>query len=755
MPASSAKLSSITSSELLIITDLDDHKIVYCNDKIRLEQEKNWKNRPCMEDFYENLVHQDDLSDFLKTLKRVKKPASSFGREQVVRFRKNPDSNWEEYVFQHRPYKGHKDQQKNMLLSIAAKNNKKEPKDDDYRQMFNTIDEAFCIFEMIYDCDGKATDYLFLETNPAFEKQIGLGNVVGKTMRELIPDHEDYWFEVYGKVALSGKSVRFQYQAKKTKQRWFDLFALRRGDQNSRQVAVLFRDITEEKMAKLSQKETSEKLQQNILSHQQELQKSKELLQTVFDTTNLGIAVLKAQFDDKGEIKDFLYLRINKVLKDLYKKVDPLGKTFLEVAKFGFRPELFEDFSEVIRSGNDMDKEIHLDRAGKNLWFRITARPHSDLLIVSIEDITGVKLAAQKLVEALRFKKHLVRTTPETIMIVNLNSFSVRYLNKDLFSEEGMTKERIEGTSLPEILPYIHPQDREKITGLHRTLLKSGEEEIHDTEIRLKLDGSTWEWFSVRGSIFQRRDENWVDEYVLLLRNIHQQKKTNQALLKAEKFSIQGEIARTLAHELRNPIASIGMATEVIGHKMEKKQKEDLKNYLDILTRCTKRLNVLVGDLLNSSNYSPTVLRKEDLGKIVEASIEKAADRIYLAGIDLKKNFDGVYSIKADKEKLEIAILNILVNASEATPPEKGKVEITIKSENSSFILIIKDNGIGMKKEEKERLFDAFYTNKKTGTGIGLNSVKNILEEHDAKIEVCSQPKKGSTFMIHFPKIKS
>lgn len=357
--------------------------------------------------------------------------------------------------------------------------------------------------------------------------------------------------------------------------------------------------------------------------------------------------------------------------------------------------------------------------------------------------------------ETVQFKRQLVRTTPETIVIINLNELKIRYVNADIYPEKGLDKESIEGTPIENVLPYIHPRDREKVIDLHKKLLKSKDDDIHDIEIRLNLKkNEDWEWFSIRGKIFQRRDEAWIEEYVLLVRNINKLKTTQKALINAERYSIQGEIARTLGHELRNPLASIGMATEVLNQKIDKEQKEPLKNYLDILSRSTKRLNKLVSDLLNVSNYSPTVFKNQSLSAIVESSIEKASDRIYLAGIDLKRNYQGKFLIKADKEKLEIAILNLLVNASEATPPENGIIEIGIQENNSCYILSIRDNGRGIEKEEMATLFDAFYTNKKTGAGIGLNSVKNILEEHDAKIEVCSKPEQGATFKIYFHKIE-
>ena len=114
-----------------------------------------------------------------------------------------------------------------------------------YRGLFNSIDEGFCVIEMLFDSEGNPVDYRFLETNPAFEKQSGLQNVVGKCVRTLVPQYEDRWVERYGRVALTGESTRFIDQAQAPGGRWFDVYAFRLGAQEGRRVAILFTDITE------------------------------------------------------------------------------------------------------------------------------------------------------------------------------------------------------------------------------------------------------------------------------------------------------------------------------------------------------------------------------------------------------------------------------------------------------------------------------------------------------------------------------
>ncbi|MDQ3687975.1 MAG: PAS domain S-box protein [Acidobacteriota bacterium] len=119
-----------------------------------------------------------------------------------------------------------------------------------YRTLFNSIDEGFCIIELIFDDMGKPRDYRFVEFNPTFEKQIGLENAAGKTAREMVPNLESRWFEIYGKVALTGDPVRF-VDGSEVIGRWFDVYAFRVGDETSRKVAVLFNDITSRKKFEL------------------------------------------------------------------------------------------------------------------------------------------------------------------------------------------------------------------------------------------------------------------------------------------------------------------------------------------------------------------------------------------------------------------------------------------------------------------------------------------------------------------------
>lgn len=116
----------------------------------------------------------------------------------------------------------------------------------EYRTLFESMDEGFCIIEVLFDRDNRATDYRFLRLNPAFAKHTGMAGAQGRTMRELAADLEPFWFETFGHIALTGEPARFQSRAAEL-HRWFDVYAFRYGDPIHRQVAIMFRDITERK----------------------------------------------------------------------------------------------------------------------------------------------------------------------------------------------------------------------------------------------------------------------------------------------------------------------------------------------------------------------------------------------------------------------------------------------------------------------------------------------------------------------------
>ncbi|MGZ7063998.1 MAG: PAS domain-containing sensor histidine kinase [Candidatus Angelobacter sp.] len=127
--------------------------------------------------------------------------------------------------------------------------------EEKYRTLYESIDEGFCTIQMLFDENDKPMDYRFLEVNSSFEKQAGIKGAQGRRMREIAPAHEEHWFEIYGKIALTGEPMRFENVAAQLN-RWYDVYAFRLGQPQERKVAVLFKDITERKQAEVKSRES-------------------------------------------------------------------------------------------------------------------------------------------------------------------------------------------------------------------------------------------------------------------------------------------------------------------------------------------------------------------------------------------------------------------------------------------------------------------------------------------------------------------
>lgn len=118
-----------------------------------------------------------------------------------------------------------------------------------YRQLFDAIDEGFCIIELLFDAEGEPVDYRFHEANPAFTRHTGLADVVGRTVRALVPGLERGWFQRYGQVATEREPVRFEQHAARLGDRWFDVFAFPVDEASPSRVGVLFTDVSARRLA--------------------------------------------------------------------------------------------------------------------------------------------------------------------------------------------------------------------------------------------------------------------------------------------------------------------------------------------------------------------------------------------------------------------------------------------------------------------------------------------------------------------------
>jgi signal transduction histidine kinase len=248
-----------------------------------------------------------------------------------------------------------------------------------------------------------------------------------------------------------------------------------------------------------------------------------------------------------------------------------------------------------------------------------------------------------------------------------------------------------------------------------------------------------------------------ADEQVNLYQNQLKQRivelgNVNRKLLQMrniEKFAVTGRIARTIAHEVRNPLTNINLAADQIKTDLNGNHSDETTNMLDMIHRNSNRINQLITDLLNSTKAGELRAEKISMNDLLNETLDLAKDRILLFNIQVKKEFSPDHrKVSVDKERMKIAFLNIIVNAIESTQPGKGTLTIRTESDKDKCLVRISDNGKGIDNESLSKLFEPYFTNKPGGTGLGLTNTQNIILTHKGQITAESKVNVGTTFNV-------
>lgn len=306
----------------------------------------------------------------------------------------------------------------------------------------------------------------------------------------------------------------------------------------------------------------------------------------------------------------------------------------------------------------------------------------------------------------------------------------------------GYTREEMQELSIYDVIA----EDVDKKL-LEKLLYEEGEVNDLELEVQTKLGEKKICIFSLTAPL----DATGHIYYQGLMHDITNLRRAEKANLMVEKLGATGRLVRTLAHEVRNPLNNINMSVEqLIGTETE---NEENALYLDIIQRNSKRIGDLITELLDTSRPSELTFEKCTLQSIMDDSIADALDRITLQRINMQIKYqnDSCY-VMANKEKLKIAFLNIIINAVEAMPNDgSGELDIEIDSTGNMHTVKVKDNGCGIPEEHISRLFEPYFTSKRNGMGLGLAATLNILQSHKAQVDVTSAVNSGTTFLISFP----
>jgi two-component system, sporulation sensor kinase E len=242
------------------------------------------------------------------------------------------------------------------------------------------------------------------------------------------------------------------------------------------------------------------------------------------------------------------------------------------------------------------------------------------------------------------------------------------------------------------------------------------------------------------------------EETLVLLANISEELSRNEE--KMSRIEALASLAAGIAHEIGNPLNSITIHLELL--KKEAKslpdpKRKSVEKTLEILTSETGRLDRIVRSFLKATRKPPLRFRAEDLNQIVDEAVNfmtpELKDQKIKISVSLDKNLP---SFMLDRERIYQALINLIKNAMEAMP-EGGRLFVSVSHEDKIASLSVKDEGKGIDETDMPHIFEAYYTTKREGSGLGLMTVYSVVREHGGRIEVASKMGQGSQFILHLP----
>ena len=219
--------------------------------------------------------------------------------------------------------------------------------------------------------------------------------------------------------------------------------------------------------------------------------------------------------------------------------------------------------------------------------------------------------------------------------------------------------------------------------------------------------------------------------------------KKKESVEKIERLRVMGELSARVAHDLRNPLGVIKNAIELIEIDSKNNLDEKMQKRIAMIKNASDKMIRQVNDVLDFVRTKPLELEKNSISDILNSSLKIAIpDNIKIS----KSNNDA--NLLCDSKQLEVAFSNLITNAVQAIE-NSGELNLRINEEPNEVIVEIEDSGPGIPQENISKIFEPLFTTKPTGTGLGLVSCKNIIEQHGGTISVRSNP---TVFSVKLPK---
>lgn len=315
--------------------------------------------------------------------------------------------------------------------------------------------------------------------------------------------------------------------------------------------------------------------------------------------------------------------------------------------------------------------------------------------------------------------------------------FTIKRINQAVVKRIGKPEEEIIGKKCYEIFHGKNEPWKECPHNSSIGLRKAFVGEIEDPYL-----GGT---FVISNSPLFDSSDNFVGT-VHISRDITEYQTLRERVIHSERMAALGELAARVAHEIRNPLISIGG----FARRLEKRLTDDTKEYAKIIVNEVTRLENILKEILGFVKSSKLMKHKADINELLNEIIIFITPEILEKKNTIKNALCKTpLMVSIDNDRIKEAMLNLITNASQAT--NCGSITLKSTRVDNEAVIELSDTGCGIKQEEIKNIFNPFFTTKSQGTGLGLAVTHKIIQEHNGKIEVKSSTGEGTTFKIHLP----
>lgn len=352
----------------------------------------------------------------------------------------------------------------------------------------------------------------------------------------------------------------------------------------------------------------------------------------------------------------------------------------------------------------------------------------------------------RQLASLRNYQASLLESSPYAILSVDKEDL-IRSFNEQAGVITGHSSQEAIGTDVTKLFT-----DTAKVRrALHAARLHGGVESIDETPLTTRRGAE------IPISITLRRihdEDGGGEDCVLIIEDLQEKKRLERRLIVSERLAAATQLAAGIAHGIRNPLASIGINLKNLhDHAQRGGPGKERERLFSVISSEVQRLSRLVDGFIrhavpHRTESSASLCR---INEILSAALDQCQPLLEEKGIDLVASLpESALCIKADRQQLAHAFANIIQNAAEAVPLS-GHLEIKVRQQGHTGLIEVRDDGCGMQAEDLERILDFCFTTKPSGLGVGLSFASLTIEQHGGRIEIESEPGKGTRVFVWLP----